>query len=226
MAKFSAAPRAKRLRQGTFILDPFGVTGQPSSNFNPLSEIKEYSPDVPGRNWPHAIDDALMIADAMIIPSGNDSHWSDSAKALLQALILMVLLLREDERNLVTVRSLIMLTDRTVADEAKDYDGDKEKALFKLMELETEPFNGLIAGIGSAFLSMGDRERASIMSTLRTQTAFLDSPALASTLQASEFELADLKRKKTTVYLCLPAFEYGYAFKVAACTIITLALRA
>lgn len=63
----------------------------------------------------------------MIIPSSNDSHWSDSAKALLQALILMVLLLRENERNLVTVRSLIMLTDRTVADEAKDYGGDKEK---------------------------------------------------------------------------------------------------
>lgn len=225
LAKLSASPRAKRLHQGTFIVDPFGVTGQPSSNLNPLSEIKEYSLDVPGRNWPHAIDDALMIANAMIIPSGNDSHWSDSAKALLQALILMVLLLRENERNLVTVRSLIMLTDRTVADEAKDCDGDKEKALFKLMELETEPFDGLIAGIGSAFLSMGDRERASIMSTLRTQTAFLDSPALANTLQASDFELADLKRKKTTVYLCLPASNMGTHSKWLR-TIITLALRA
>ncbi len=225
LAKLSAASRAKRLQQGTFTLDPFAVTGQRSSNFNPLAEIKHHSPDFPGRSWPHAIDDALMIADAMIIPSGNDSHWSDSAKALLQALILMTLLLKENERNLVTVRSLIMLKDRTVVAEAVDHGGDKEKALFKLMELETEPFDGLVAGIGSAFLSMGEKERASILSSLRTQTAFLDSPALASTLQNSDFELADLKRKKTTVYLCLPASNMGTHSKWLR-TIITLALRA
>lgn len=44
-----------------------------------------------------------------------------------------------------------------------------------------------------------------MISTAIEQTNFLDSPPLAHTLARSDFSLADLKRKPTTVYLCLPA---------------------
>jgi len=225
LARLSASPRARRLGQSTVVLDPFGVSGVKSSNFNPLAEIEEHSPDLPGKKWPHAIDDAALIADALIIPSGNDAHWSDTAKTLVQALILLVLELAACDRNLITVRALLMLKDPAVIGHAARSGIDREAALFDLMQtIFTTEFDGHIAAVGAQFAGMGDKERASVLSTARTQTAFLDSPALADTLRSSDFALSDLKCKATTVYLCLPASNMGTHSKWLR-TIITLALR-
>lgn len=225
LAKLTAQPRSKRLTKDCFVLDPFGTSGVPSSKFNPIGEIKEWVSQEPEKRWPYAIDDAANIADALIIPSGGDSHWTDSAKTLIQALILLTLSLGKDEANLITVRDFIMLKDRSVIDEARNHDGDREKGLFVVMQSFAADFDGFIAAVGAAFMSMGEKERASVLSTARTQTAFLDSPALASVLKQSDFELADLKRKPTTVYLCLPASNMGTHSKWLR-IIITLALRA
>ena len=68
--------------------------------------------------------------------------------------------------------------------------------------------DGVIAGEAEIFLLLyktGGREFGSILSGTRTQTEFLDSPKLRDILQRSDFRLADLKRQKATVYLCLPA---------------------
>jgi type IV secretion system protein VirD4 len=54
-------------------------------------------------------------------------------------------------------------------------------------------------------IAKSENERSGVLSTAVEQTEFLDSPPLARCLAASDFDLADLKRKPTTVYLCLPA---------------------
>jgi type IV secretion system protein VirD4 len=48
------------------------------------------------------------------------------------------------------------------------------------------------------------KEVQSIISTARTQLAFLDDPAICQALASSDFHFADLKREKITVYLVLP----------------------
>lgn len=225
LAKLTAAPRSKRLTKDCFVLDPFGVSGRPSARFNPIAEIKQTVAARPGEKWPDAIDDALMIADALVLPNSKDTYWTDSAKLLLQALVLMTLALEPKERNLITVRNLLTLKDRTIISEAERQGVSREAALFDLMMLETEAFDGIIGGVGAQFLAMGEKERGGVLSTARTQTAWLDSPALQATLIASDFELADLKRKPTTLYLCLPASNMGTHSKWLR-TIISLALRA
>ena len=232
LARLTAAPRVRRLRQDCFVLDPFGESGVPSFSFNPLAEIKEYVPELPKVRYPYAVDDAASVADALIVPSGNDAHWTDSAKILLHALILLTLAQEQtedfpDDRNLVTVRAFLMLKHGAVLHDAEvstDFKGNREVALFRLME-DCKDFDGLVSGVGASFLSMAEKERASILSSARTQTAFLDSPALQSVLQKSSFSLADLKRKPTTVYLCLPASYMGTHSKWLR-VIITLAVRA
>lgn len=227
LAKLTAKPRAKRYTKDCFVLDPFAVSGHASARFNPLAEIPETLPDRPNEKWPTAIDDALMIADAMIVSTREDSHWSDSAKTLLQGLVLWALLLRVDnEDNLITVRNFLTLKDKAIMRAANEgHGGDREKALFAEMMLYTDEFNGMVSSIGAQFASMGEKERAGILSEARTQTAWLDSPAVQATLTASDFELADLKRKPTTVYLCLPASNMGTHAKWLR-TVIALALRA
>jgi type IV secretion system protein VirD4 len=69
-----------------------------------------------------------------------------------------------------------------------------------------------IRNAGDGLLGTAGRERASIMSTARNQLGFLESPQLQSVLAKGKREplrLRDLKRKKTTVYLCLPAARMG-----------------
>ena len=52
-------------------------------------------------------------------------------------------------------------------------------------------------------------ERASVISTCDTQTAWLEGESMASVLRGSDFKLEDLKEARTTVYLCLPAMRLG-----------------
>jgi type IV secretion system protein VirD4 len=52
---------------------------------------------------------------------------------------------------------------------------------------------------------MAERERASILSTARTETDFLSDERMHPALTSSSLKLSELKTGKTTLYLCLPA---------------------
>jgi type IV secretion system protein VirD4 len=200
--------KAERERNGhdCFIIDPFGANRRyPSASYNPLAEI-----DPNSRN---AVDDAAMIADALVIHEGTgESHWTDAAKLLIRALVLLVLTMPEEERDLVSLRALLMLTHPLLA-HADSFDPadippgmrPREYGLFGTMAERTGIFDDVLAAAGEAFLAMGPGERSSVISTARTQTGFLDSVPLRATLRGNSFRLADLKRRKVTVYLCLPA---------------------
>ena len=68
---------------------------------------------------------------------------------------------------------------------------------------------GNIARAANTLVNMSDKERSSILSTAIVQTDFLDSPAMRSVLDHSDFTLTSLKDKPTTVYLSLPAGRMG-----------------
>jgi type IV secretion system protein VirD4 len=190
--------RARRAKgQHVFGLDPFGANGvYPSACFNPLLEIDMSSP--------YAIDDIASVAEAMIISNERDPHWGDSGRSFVEGNIGLIMSWPEDQRHLPNLRRLVMLTHPAVIAKAAEAKCGREEALFKLM-MECTALDGLVAGIGHAFASMADKERASVMSTVRTQTKYLDSPALAKIMKTSDFRLRDLKTKKLTVFLSLPA---------------------
>ena len=64
---------------------------------------------------------------------------------------------------------------------------------------------GVIERAANGLAAKADNERSGVISTAIEQTDFLDSPPIVRCLQRSDFNLADLKKKPTTVYLCLPA---------------------
>jgi type IV secretion system protein VirD4 len=66
-----------------YVLDPFGITGQPSSAFNPLDRFDIASPDI--------ADDASALADALVFDEpglSGEAHWNEEAKALIGGLIM------------------------------------------------------------------------------------------------------------------------------------------
>ena len=184
--------------QNCYALDPFGVSGMPKARFNPLDEIDTDSPN--------AVDDAASLAEALVItpPGTKDPHWTESARELIRALILLVLTFGPRERELIAVRQLITL-------DGPDFHGagspeNKRKILFRMMQ-DCAQFP-VVRRTGSAFEAIEDRELSGIFSTARSQTQFLDSPHMQEVLAAGskpQFRLRDLKAKKTTIYLCLPA---------------------
>lgn len=191
----SGSPWAVPMTPGqgeVYALDPFErVTGDARqfahAAFNPMAELDPATG--PG------LDLAYQIADALIIQSeGDGAHWTQGALALLRVLILYVSATEPpDSRNLITVRRLAMRGP------------DRLKELWDEMAAMTAPEHDLIARTGEAMQARSPGERGSILASIETQTAFLEGPQMARVLSGSSFKLEQLKEKRVTVYLCLPA---------------------
>ncbi|MBA4232458.1 MAG: TRAG family protein [Ralstonia sp.] len=193
--------RARRQKgQKVIILDPYDASGlNAPGSFNPLDQLDAKKGSVK--------DDAGLIADALIIGSEREPHFTDTARILVKTLILYTLTLAPSERSLVTVYRLLAGSHERIMDVAERSEGKVtgRAALFGLLISCTGHFDNAIAGMGANFAQMADREMASVFSTALTQLDFLGSDEMAPVLQSGDFELSELKTGKATLYLCLPA---------------------
>ncbi len=184
---------AQAMGQKVFVLDPFETVQGEACNyrasFNPLDMIE---PD-----GPHGRDDAALLADALIVPSKMEQHWTDAAKMLLIGLILHAAASdNTDNRNLISVREML----------TADMDGFAQT----LAEMSlSKTAGGVVARTANSIIAMSDKERSGVVSTAIVQTDFLDSPAMRSVLMRSDFQLSEIKETPTTVYLSLPAGRMG-----------------
>ena len=178
-------------RDRVFVLDPFKrVTGPAAdyrSAFNPLADLNPDTDD--------GLDMAGQIADALVVQQeGAAAHWTMSARAFLLGLVLFIAKVEVPQsRNLVTLRHRLLQP-------AGDFD---------VMLDEMFALGGVIARGAASLKNKPKDERGSVISTCDTQTAWLEGEAMASVLRGSDFRLEELKEKRTTVYLCLPAMRLG-----------------
>jgi type IV secretion system protein VirD4 len=179
--------RARDRLGSVYILDPFGITGKPSSAFNPLAEMEPHSLDI--------AEEAATLADALVFDetgSSNDAHWNEEARALISGLILTIVCEEPfHRRNLSTLHEYLTLAPSTF------------DALISNMKSSTSA-GGLVARAANRHLSKADREAASVLSTAQRHTHFLDSPRMTQVLARSDFRFGDLKSRTGTVFLVLP----------------------
>jgi type IV secretion system protein VirD4 len=209
------APLRRALGHDVHVLDPFGQSNEPSACYNALAELDPES-------WT-IVDDVASITHALVVDDGDarSRHWNDSAKTLLLGIILLTLTLREDQRNLVTVRELLSLTHPQLVGALRlapprSSGGKQNKGHFIDNSLAVETllgamaragsrFGGILAAVGNRFLGTPPNERGSIFSTASAQTDFLDSLPLRQISTRSDFTLASLRADQPrTIYLCLP----------------------
>ncbi len=198
---------AKRIELGqqVYMVDPWavsceadkygdGVDAKYLAGFNPLDFLKADDPDL--------TSDAMLLADALIIPAGKDTFWSDEAKAVIQGIILHVVTDPDEaeNRHLGRVRDILSLPRKNPDDD--DLDGTLDEILLKM----TVSDNLAIEGAAQRILQKHGKELSSIMSTAQSNTHFLDSPKIRESLKQSDFQFKDLKTsdKGITVYLTLP----------------------
>lgn len=210
-----AAILRRALGHDVYVLDPFGQSGQSSACFNALAELDP-------KSWT-IVDDVAAITHALIVDDGDSrsKHWTESARALLAGIILLTLLLPENERNLISVREMLLLTHPRLLAAMKtrpkaSENGDQSEEFFNkntlgiqtllgAMAQAGQRFDGILAAIGNRFLNTPVTERGSIFSTAAAQTDFLDSLPLRRISRESSFELSSLRSTRpTTILLCLP----------------------
>ena len=99
------AGRARQTFGPVHVLDPFGVSGQPSAAFNPLDMLDPASLDV--------AEDASTLADALVFDEpgmAGEAHWNEEAKALIGGMILHIAVTEpRDRRTLATLRENLTL---------------------------------------------------------------------------------------------------------------------
>ena len=183
---------ARRRLGPVHVLDPFGVSGQPSAAFNPLERLAPDSLDL--------AEDAALLADALVHdPPGQvgEAHWNEEAKALIAGVILHVVHHEAPElRTLATVRHLLTSSPHEF------------RTMLEIMQ-KSASASGLIARAANRHLGKSEREAAGVLSSAQRHTHFLDSQRIAQVLGRSDFEFAHLKTGRATVFLVLPPDRLG-----------------
>ncbi|MEM8692609.1 MAG: type IV secretory system conjugative DNA transfer family protein [Pseudomonadota bacterium] len=208
-AKLRSAPVSEGgLGQTCHVLDPYGVSKLPLEQRDTMNPM-----DLVNNEDEQAIDVAASIADMMTVRTNPENeHFDDSSRMLLQGLTLYVADAHAGKatRNLITVRDYLMRG--APLEMARDRNGppqqDDPTAFEYLLGLmrRSKAFDGEVAGAAESLLSMGDRERGSVLSTARRSMEFLGRRPMRRTFASSSFDLASAKTDPdgVTIYNCLP----------------------
>lgn len=207
------ARHRREMGQDVFILNPFGLhTGEPWNlprhRYNPLARFDVKHPNI--------VADVAALSQALILTQGKEPYFDDTARDLVTAINLHLIATMGPDATLAHMRKAV--TD--IAARGKE-------AAEMLVAMSNSPHAFIRQPIGR-FKDAEARDISSAINTAITQTAFLDDPALSDvasggTLTGSDFDLMQLKRKPTTVYLILPG-RYMDAYARFLRLIITSAL--
>jgi type IV secretion system protein VirD4 len=195
-----SAPFRRRVGR-VVILNPFGVLtdrqgfeDMESVGFNPLAGLDPTARDFNVQ--------ASLLAEAMITVESKQPHWDESARALVAALIMYVVVAARERGRipaLSQVRELLCLQS-DAPHKGNDFEGAGIPKLAREMMLSGIP--GL-RHKASQFTEWNS-EIQSIVSTAKRHTECFDDPEIADDLARDGFDFHDLKREPVTVYLILP----------------------
>jgi type IV secretion system protein VirD4 len=217
-AAVTAAYRRDTLGQNVVILDPFGVLRGEArlkpmmGGFNPLEGLSLDSEEL--------IDEVNGLADALVISdNSHDPHWNESARIFLRGVILLTLIAGDKYQKDPTTGQIIgsgwtlTTVQRAIATglPRQTAEGDERQDIQGLLAfmLARDEFDGAIASSAHLLAEMGERERGSVLSTLRRHLEFLESPPIGQSLKRSTFDPRQINTEGTTLYLVLPEWRLG-----------------
>jgi len=188
-----------KMRQKIHILDPWGEIKRRYGNQMRLKDPSYECPRVTQFN-PFSIlnpkdqnysDDLAYLADALIINTGNDPFFDDSARALVQGMIAFLVERFGEAADLNALRVILSKSTEEIAG---------------IAVAAQELGKGSLAARKLARFMKPSKTNDSIISTAQTQTEFLDSPALCSAMAKGSGIFEDLCNPDfgATVYLVLP----------------------
>lgn len=204
------APFRRKLGR-VVILNPFGVLTEragyedlASEGFNPLAAL-----DPAADNFN---SEAAALADALVTVGGNDPHWDESARALLAALIMYVVmeargLVEEphliDKEEVPSTPTMARVRALLCQQSTEGRGNNPPRGLPALAEKMMKCGDAGLRNKASQFIELS-REIQSIVSSAKRHTECFDDKPIREDLEKGTFDFRDLKREPITVYLILP----------------------
>lgn len=197
-----------RARQGHLCFKFSSVEQSSSSRFNPLAEVRLFTP--------RDVSDAQNIAN-MIIRTGEDSpqerYWQDAAASITTGMILHVCYATAREGRLASLADLAHVFT-TPGSSFRD-------TLAELLNAEHDPKGGrgwrmptgertvthpVVKEKVQEMLDKEDRDFGGVLSTAKTALTLYSDPLVAQNTSASDFTIADLVNfeRPISLYLVVP----------------------
>ncbi|MBL8554609.1 MAG: type IV secretory system conjugative DNA transfer family protein [Phenylobacterium sp.] len=203
LATWSAAHRAKFGE--VHAIDPFGILAHvpglelESSGYNPMRWLNPESEDF--------VDDSTAVAESICpVESQKDPHWQNGAQDIVAGLIMYRRLVNPNA-SLGDIRGDLALTQKGWRDLLLgDDDGlTKEGLPCVFLASERHGVPALWTKLSELqSLSPDDRELNGFIRSAKTQTRFLDSPAVARDLARPGVDFSTLKQRTVTTFVVLP----------------------
>lgn len=188
-------------------IDPWGLTGRPSSRFNPLARLADPV------NAADVATGAASLAAALVLPDqGGNRYFTDTARQLIEGLIAFAVT-DPDLRPVADLRLVRQLLAQNL------------RPTLDAMSKATAGPDSVRSNAGR-MLSLGEREFGAVVSSAITETAFLDDPRLQDALSGKPERQVDFSAWSSSgmsVFLCLPP-QYFKAFNRWLRLMVTAAL--
>lgn len=197
-----------RARQGHICFKFSPVEDGSSSRFNPLAEVRLFTP--------RDVSDAQNVAD-MIIRSGEDSpmerHWEDTAASLTTGMILHVCYSAAAERRTACLADLAAhftrpgIDFRDTLNEMLSFPHDPglKRGWRTSTGLQTGT-HPVVSEKAQEMLDKESKELSGVLSTAKTALALYSDPLVARNTSASDFTIDDLVNydRPVSLYLVVP----------------------
>lgn len=184
--------RARRELGNVYCLNPFGEhTGEPWNlprhSFNPLAGMDINDPNVEA--------DVAALAEALVVTeSQTQPYFENSARDLVEVLILHALATKGSKASLLDVRGWIGLPITAP-------EGDPS-LLNTIIDMKNSDY-GFIREMATRFLSEA-KSVNEIVQSAANQTKFLSHRAIRDCIGGSDFSMDIFKQELTTLYVILP----------------------
>ena len=218
--------RKYRLCQECIVINPWRLWPEldlPNHHFNPLGHLVKMAE----YGSPELLDEVRAIAEVLIPDAdgrGENKFFADAAKDLLNALKIHFAYWEAETGELVC--NLPHIFD-VIAGSKEDVD-----QVFRDMRM-SEAGHGAVrkaAGRFQAKLARNPKTFESILSEAQNAVSLFDPMGMAGrSMELSDFDPADLKRKKMTIYIVMPsdkAHVYGKWAGLVADILIRTVMRA
>lgn len=199
LVQTTALYRAMFLGQKVCVIDPCHIAHIPHAlrgKYNPLLDLDIHSPRISA--------DVGALVDTLLISDGdNDLHWRESARTFIKGVILWMLGVAGENKELRSFKLLYELATLGMPDDEENY---SIELLLLNMKKATHLFNGAVAAAASRLLNMSENERGSVLSTACRNLEFLEDEGILDVLSESTIDLSALKTnpKGVSVYVVLP----------------------
>lgn len=176
----------------------FDPTSENSTKFNPLEEVR--------LDLKYIVGDIQNISSLIVDPDGKglEDHWSKTAFAFLNAIILHIILKGQQENF---TPSMGMIRE-TIANIEK-IDNSIKETLKEIIEYpyENETLGNIVRVGAKEAMSKPENELGSVVSTAVSNLSLFDDPVVAKNISKSDFKIKQLmsnqEKAPVTLYLVI-----------------------